>query len=684
MRRLVAITLLLAACAEDPAPVRDPDDGAALEPPSGECAADADCAAQGASLVCREGACVERSEEPPARTWHLPAGPTGIGLVSAIHVQGETILAGGYGTMGTSLDGGATWREATHFPDGRVETIVAAGSAFFTRHADGLLAVTRDGVGWYAPAAQLTAFDLQARGEELYVIGMDDAGHFGLFHSPNAGGVWSQVPGVDPDQLAIGDGWLVAAERRTATLKRSEDGGATWSELPDPPPDVPGAETILRAWQGAVVALARPFQALVSRDRGESWERQALTLSSSASTMWLVGTGDGLFAANDAGQVFRLEAPGGRWVAARGGLPAGVGIDAFAGGADGAFAVAGGSLLRFDPAAGAWSAAPRPVVRTAVRELASDGETVWAVVDERAIHRSDDGGRSWTEVASPGAQAFPIRSIAAGDGRVWIGSTWAGVLVSEDGGASWRSLAGGLPHYNGMAGMQPWGAEDLLYRDGTLYAATYGFTSFGGGDGNFVQAGAGVLRSTDGGESWDEGGAGLPAIGAGLTDGTSRVIEAGGALFTFAAANGLYRSTDGGASWHPSSRGWPAIEAVDAPAPLLDLVEFEGALWAAADTGSGGLVRSEDGGTSWSTVETLPPGPCAAWALAVVDGRLVLGWARPNDTVASEGIYVLDGGAWVRLGEGPIQPPAAIRLLRLGDALLAGTEGNGVWRWAAE
>jgi photosystem II stability/assembly factor-like uncharacterized protein len=66
------------------------------------------------------------------------------------------------------------------------------------------------------------------------------------------------------------------------------------------------------------------------------------------------------------------------------------------------------------------------------------------------VHASDDGGRTWTEVATPSYPEQPpeatgpawklmqIWSMEARDGTVWAGTLPGGLFRSDDGGASWR------------------------------------------------------------------------------------------------------------------------------------------------------------------------------------------------------------------------------------------------------
>lgn len=676
LRRLLPAVLLLVACDESRPPAAPAEESCAP------------ACAPGTS--CIDGRCEPVDEPRSPAAWQAPTGPAGLGVLSAMLVTSDLTYLAGYGTMAVASADGATLRDVEAFPEGRVEELIEAGDAVFARNIEGLVAVTRDGgATWQAPAIQLAVSTLHADGETIFVTGFDAEMQSAFYRSSNAGSAWEKIEEVFPTHLAVGEGWLFARDALSHTFVLSEDGGASWTELPDPPFVTAGFDVVLQAWEGALVALTdRPLQAFVSFDHGATWSTELLDADSNgASQRWLVGSRDGLFAVTNGGSVHRLATPDATWSAAGEGLPAGAFVEAVSGGPRGAWIAWRGELYRFDVEAAAWLPGETQVVRTFVGDVAVDGDTVWAVVDGKLVHRSDDGGSTWTQVASPGSDVHAIRAIAAADGKVWVGTWGHGILRSDDRGATWVALAG-VPSMIGEPGVQPWGVEDLLYENGTLYAATWAMVHMGGTDGNFQYAGIGVIRSSDGGETWSVGDAGLPSIGSTtvhgvLRSGANRILAAGGALFLSTYGSGIFRSDDGGASWQEAGRGMPG-GVLDATAELLDLVEQGDVLYAAvgvnADQGSG-LRESHDGGLTWRATAAAPPGACSARALALVEGRLVVSWDRVGGAEPNEGIWASGDGArtWERAGEG--LPALPVDNLTVGGgALLAGTEGNGIWR----
>jgi photosystem II stability/assembly factor-like uncharacterized protein len=178
------------------------------------------------------------------------------------------------------------------------------------------------------------------------------------------------------------------------------------------------------------------------------------------------------------------------------------------------------------------------------------------------LHRSDDGGRTWPEVATP---AFPedtpgapsliqIFTIEPGGsqqpGRLWIGAVPAGIFRSDDRGDSWqlvRSLwdvperekwFGGGNEDTAMHTVSP----DPRNPERVVVAISCG----------------GVWDSDDDGKSWALQGNGLVAAymppevaGAREVQDPHRVVRCTAApdVMWMQHHNGIFRSTDAGANW---------------------------------------------------------------------------------------------------------------------------------------
>ncbi|MFE3946531.1 S8 family serine peptidase [Streptomyces sp. NPDC059118] len=117
----------------------------------------------------------------------------------------------------------------------------------------------------------------------------------------------------------------------------------------------------------------------------------------------------------------------------------------------------------------------------------ADPQRLW-LGNTSGLYRSDDGGVTVTKVADG-----PVTAIALDGRRLVIGGD--SVRVSTDGGRTFRTADTGTLAIH---------VSDLLRVKDTWYAATTGSGASG-----LLQGGRGVLRSTDGGRSWQNISSGL-------------------------------------------------------------------------------------------------------------------------------------------------------------------------------
>jgi hypothetical protein len=294
------------------------------------------------------------------------------------------------------------------------------------------------------------------------------------------------------------------------------------------------------------------------------------------------------------------------------------------------------------------------------------------------LHRSEDGGASWTELGIP---AMPkegenpkaldmIWTLAAGaadqPGVLWAGTLPAALFRSEDRGQSWQ-LVSGLWEVPERARWVGGGYDDpglhsivIDSRDARRMAIA-------------ISTG-GVWLSGDGGESWSLGGKGLRAEYMPPDQAFDQVMQDVHLLAACAGApdtlwaqhhNGIFRSTDGGRTFTevtapaPSRFGFavaahPSDPATAWFAPAVKdecRVPVEGRLV---------VTRTRDGGDS---LQALAAGlPDDGYDLVyrhalVVDGsgtRLAMGSATGNLWVSADG-----GQRWRHLA-GHLPPVAAL------------------------
>jgi photosystem II stability/assembly factor-like uncharacterized protein len=178
------------------------------------------------------------------------------------------------------------------------------------------------------------------------------------------------------------------------------------------------------------------------------------------------------------------------------------------------------------------------------------------------LHRSDDGGRTWTELAAPAFPAdaagepslFQVWTLEAGSvdqpGRLWAGAIPAGLFKSDDRGASWQFMRAlwEVP-------------ERAKWFGGGYDDAGIHSISVDPRDSRRVFVGiscGGVWESRDDGKSWKLRGEGLIAAylppelaGTKEQQDPHRVARCNAAPDTMWTQhhNGIFRSTDAGATW---------------------------------------------------------------------------------------------------------------------------------------
>ena len=185
-------------------------------------------------------------------------------------------------------------------------------------------------------------------------------------------------------------------------------------------------------------------------------------------------------------------------------------------------------------AAGGWSAQAE-LAGEDVRCLAADGATVYAGTQAGGVHRSTDGGRTWSPCALRGA---PVKSLAVTPGAVYAGTKEPRVHYSLDGGESWHSLS------RFSRARTWWWAQPAERPFRPSYVSGLAVTP------EAIVAGieaCGVLRSTDGGRTWSG------HRRRALRD--CHELLAAGELVYEAGSGGLAVSRDLGRTWQRWSRG---------------------------------------------------------------------------------------------------------------------------------
>jgi hypothetical protein len=191
---------------------------------------------------------------------------------------------------------------------------------------------------------------------------------------------------------------------------------------------------------------------------------------------------------------------------------------------------------------------------------------------------------------------------------------------------------------------------DIALRGSDLLVATYG---------------AGIFRSSDGGNSWDSLNTGLTnqyvkclgIVGTNLYAGTEGIIN-----------GGIFRSTDDGAHWAAVNAGLAATQ-------VFDIVSIDGNIF--AGTYDGGVFLSTDEGSHWDSVNV------GLTNKSVIDlavkGRdlFAVCWFYYGPSVF---LSTNNGASWTAANVGiPASVPASA-LVVIDQDLLAGTNEGGVYR----
>jgi photosystem II stability/assembly factor-like uncharacterized protein len=241
---------------------------------------------------------------------------------------------------------------------------------------------------------------------------------------------------------------------------------------------------------------------------------------------------------------------------------------------------------------------------------ATDADIVYAGVEDAALFRTDDGGKTWYELAGlrghgtgpqwqPGAGGMCLHTILIdpeNPGRIFTAISAAGVFRSDDAGKTWKPINRGLKseyipdpqaeigHCVHRIAMHP-GRPDVLY----------------------MQKHWDVMRSDDAGESWQEISGNLPTdfgfvieVHAHEPDTIYVVpIKSDYEHYTPEGKLRVYRSRTGGNEWEALSNGLPQQDCyvnVLRDAMAVDSLEDCGVYFG---TTGGQVYCSADSGDHW-------------------------------------------------------------------------------------
>jgi photosystem II stability/assembly factor-like uncharacterized protein len=496
-------------------------------------------------------------------------GPLGSkGSVSAVAIDAISgaIYVAGYSGISKSVDGGATWVEASSgLTPRQVDSLVLDPNSpsvlYAGTYGGGVFRSTDGAATWTnlngSPSAAQALAIAPLTSSTLYA----GTNGFGVFKTTDAGATWSRVNGmvlrtiytivIDPRASGIVYVGGQADYFSSTGLEKTTDGGSTWKSISTGPiPASAVALAINPASPSTVYAAQEGGNAsslIRSTDGGDSWLSISDTLpplrpislaidAQSPQTVY-VGTSAGVFKSSNGGLT---------WTIASAGLlpPVEVGVPSYI------------YALAIDP---------------------RSPNTVYAGTGGNGLFKTNDGGVTWnrlsgifsnlniTALATDPSAPLTIYAAARAGNADW------GIFKSIDGGLSWTERNVGISNLN-------LSVNTILIdpsTPSTVYLATFG---------------SGVLKSSNSGASWVDANAGISQGEYPRRADLALDPTVPSTLYA-STDTGLYRSNDGAATWTAingaSAFGSPLAVALTAPPTLY----------------SGG-GQSLDGGQSWISLTT--------------------------------------------------------------------------------
>ncbi|HEX4682093.1 MAG TPA: exo-alpha-sialidase [Gemmatimonadaceae bacterium] len=243
----------------------------------------------------------------------------------------------------------------------------------------------------------------------------------------------------------------------------------------------------------------------------------------------------------------------------------------------------------------------------------SDGETVYAGIEDAALFKSTDGGQNWEELSGlrkhttgknwrPGAGGLCLHTVLidpTNHDRIYVAISAAGAFRSDDAGVTWKPINKGL-----RSGYIPDPAAEIghcVHRiaqhkttPNTLY----------------MQKHWDVMRTDDGGDNWREVSGNLPTDFGFVIDVHAHEpetiyvvpIKSDSEHYVHDGKLRVYRSTKGGDEWEALTKGLPQENCfvnVLRDSMAIDSLDDCGVYFG---TTGGQVYVSPDGGDNWQAI----------------------------------------------------------------------------------
>lgn len=233
------------------------------------------------------------------------------------------VIAGGFGTILTTTDGGNTWIPRISGTSVPLRGVAAIGSDYaWAVGDDGTIVATKDGGATFSTQASGTAEMLEA----VFFVDPDNGWVVGatgtILATTDGGSTWNnQTPNnrdaglydlIDVVFLDALTGWAVG----TSIILKTTDGGGNWNVMQRPPAQLFGV-AFPDAMNG--YAVGRDSVILITKDGGTTWQDKTWQDESGtpvtiflgvafadADTGWAVGTEDTILGTTDGGETWTL------------------------------------------------------------------------------------------------------------------------------------------------------------------------------------------------------------------------------------------------------------------------------------------------------------------------------------------------------------------------------------------
>jgi photosystem II stability/assembly factor-like uncharacterized protein len=543
-----------------------------------------------------------------------------------------------------------------------------AGMSFLPLHPPGSRAIRPAGTGNWSllgpPGGDVFDAAASTADPNIALAGIAPDGSFGgtLYRSTDAGNTWSQVlplNGIsvfDIEFKADGTVYIGTLD----SVRRSTDGGVSWTSLDlgiganDQVFDValdPSNPLII--WAGIADAGGfQPVNVMRSTDNGGTWSNRTPPLAAPISCRGIAvdptdsNTVIAVFGGDfGGGEVWTTTDGGDSWTNRSAGLPDNP-MQAVV--YDGSRLLVGGGQLFGSENVGLYRSTDLGATWTPLHDGTwpvlvvggiavdpNDAQTILVATDGSGVNRTTDGGGSW-EIGIGGTDALAGRSLRFrpdSSTELLLGVSSLAVFRSTDGGDHFVQSSNGISELN------------LFSIDASAVASNELAEAFQG------QNNGGVLRSVDGGVTWDVESAPPTRYSAVrfAPDGKLYAISAGPSSV---AQEGLYRREDNG-DWTPLGPDQGPLYESD-----LNTVRFSHnnanlILLGGSDFGVAGfeatIWRSTDAGQTWTKVYEVGNNFHRVTDIEIVedgtDQNMVAVWNSESGDNIGGALRSTDGGA---------------------------------------